>query len=224
MSDDEYRLGIFVAHNSSPAQPGAGSCIFLHIWKGPDVPTSGCTAMSAGAMESLLGWLDAAIPSVLVQLPEAEYQRLQTAWHLPRSNSPTRPPQSNRISDLAASTPTSIRRELVRGLGLVATTSLVVGTIIGTGVFLKTARMAQAVGTPSLVLLAWVAAGLLSLAGALSYAELGAMLPDAGGEYVYLRAAYGDLPAFLFGWMRLAVGSTGSIASFGAAFATFFPR
>ncbi len=114
-----------------------------------------------------------------------------------------------------------IRRELVRGLGLVPTTSLVVGTIIGTGVFLKTARMAQAVGTPSLVLLAWVAAGLLSLAGALSYAELGAMLPDAGGEYVYLRAAYGDLPAFLFGWMRLTVGSTGSIASFGAAFATF---
>jgi APA family basic amino acid/polyamine antiporter len=110
---------------------------------------------------------------------------------------------------------------LIRGLGLVATTSLVVGTIIGTGVFLKTARMAQAVGTPSLVLLAWVAAGLLSLAGALSYAELGAMLPNAGGEYVYLRAAYGDLPAFLFGWMRLAVGSTGSIASFGAAFATF---
>jgi APA family basic amino acid/polyamine antiporter len=122
---------------------------------------------------------------------------------------------------LADSTPTSTRRELVRGLGLSATTALVVGTIIGTGVFLKTARMAQAVGTPELVLLAWVAAGLLSLAGALSYAELGAMLPAAGGEYVYLRAAYGDLPAFLFGWMRLTVGSAGSIASFGAAFATF---
>jgi basic amino acid/polyamine antiporter, APA family len=113
------------------------------------------------------------------------------------------------------------RRELVRGLDLSATTALVVGTIIGTGVFLKTARMAQAVGTPLLVLLAWAAAGLLSLAGALSYAELGAMLPNAGGEYVYLRAAYGDLPAFLFGWMRLMIGSTGSIASFGAAFATF---
>jgi APA family basic amino acid/polyamine antiporter len=116
---------------------------------------------------------------------------------------------------------TTNRRELVRGLDLSATTALVVGTIIGTGVFLKTARMAQAVGTPLLVLLAWAAAGLLSLAGALSYAELGAMLPDAGGEYVYLRAAYGDLPAFLFGWMRLMIGSTGSIASFGAAFATF---
>ena len=71
------------------------------------------------------------------------------------------------------------RSELVRGLNLSATTSLVVGTIIGTGIFLKSAKMAQAVGTPALVLLAWVAAGLLSLAGALSYAELGAMLPAA---------------------------------------------
>ncbi len=113
------------------------------------------------------------------------------------------------------------RHELVRGLNLSATTSLVVGTIIGTGVFLKSARMAQAVGTPGLVLLAWAAAGLLSLAGALSYAELGAMLPAAGGEYVYLRAAYGDLPAFLFGWMRLVVGSTGSLASIAAGFAIF---
>jgi APA family basic amino acid/polyamine antiporter len=113
------------------------------------------------------------------------------------------------------------RSELVRGLNLSATTSLVVGTIIGTGVFLKSAKMAQAVGTPGMVLLAWVAAGLLSLAGALSYAELGAMLPAAGGEYVYLRAAYGDLPAFLFGWMRLVVGSTGSLASIAAGFAIF---
>ena len=113
------------------------------------------------------------------------------------------------------------RSELVRGLNLSATTSLVVGTIIGTGVFLKSARMAQAVGTQALVLLAWVAAGLLSLAGALSYAELGAMLPAAGGEYVYLRAAYGDIPAFLFGWMCLVVGSTGSLASIATGFAIF---
>ncbi|HZM02882.1 MAG TPA: amino acid permease [Candidatus Saccharimonadales bacterium] len=113
------------------------------------------------------------------------------------------------------------RGELVRGLNLSATTALVVGTIIGTGVFLKSARMAQAVGTPELVLLAWVAAGFLSLAGALSYAELGAMLPAAGGEYVYLRAAYGDFPAFLFGWMRMVVGSTGSIASMAVGCTTF---
>src|SRR5436190_18747914 len=113
------------------------------------------------------------------------------------------------------------KREHVRGLTLRDTTALVVGTIIGTGVFFKTAKMAQAVGSPQLVLLAWVAAGLLSLAGALTYAELGAMLPKAGGEYVFLRAAYGNLVAFLFGWMRIVVGSTGSIAIFGVAFATF---
>ena len=113
------------------------------------------------------------------------------------------------------------RPQLVRGLTFQDTTALVVGTIIGTGVFLKTAKMAQAVGSPELVLLAWLAAGILSLAGALTYAELGAMLPKAGGEYVFLRAAYGDLPAFLFGWMRIVVGSAGSIAIFGVAFATF---
>ena len=113
------------------------------------------------------------------------------------------------------------KTELVRGLSLRDTTALVVGTIIGTGVFLKTSKMAQAVGSPELVLLAWLAAGILSLAGALTYAELGAMLPKAGGEYIYLRAAYGNLVAFLFGWMRIVVGSTGSIAIFGVAFATF---
>lgn len=110
---------------------------------------------------------------------------------------------------------------LVRGLTLNHTTALVVGTIIGTGIFLKTAIMAQQVGTPALVLGAWIAAGVLSLAGALTYAELGALLPHAGGEYVYLRAAYGDAPAFLYGWMRFMVGSTGSIAIFGVGFATF---
>src|SRR5580658_418032 len=98
------------------------------------------------------------------------------------------------------------KQELVRGLGLRDSTALVIGTIIGTGVFLKTTPMAQSVGAPQWVLLAWIVAGLLSLAGALTYAELGALLPKAGGEYVYLRAAYGDLPAFLFGWMRISVG------------------
>jgi len=111
--------------------------------------------------------------------------------------------------------------ELIRGLTLRDTTALVVGTIIGTGVFLKTAVMAQQVGTPAMVLLVWLVAGLLSLAGALTYAELGALLPHAGGEYVYLRAAYGNLTAFLFGWMRLLVASTGSIAAYGVGFAVF---
>jgi APA family basic amino acid/polyamine antiporter len=113
------------------------------------------------------------------------------------------------------------KNTLLRGLTLTDAVSLVVGTVIGTGVFLKTAVMAQQLGTPSLVLLAWLAAGLLSLAGALTYAELGAMFPQAGGEYVYLGKAYGDAPAFLYGWMQFAVAATGGIAAISTGFAIF---
>ena len=113
------------------------------------------------------------------------------------------------------------KSQLLRGLTLTDTTALVIGTVIGTGVFLKAAPMAQGVGTPTLVLLAWVAAGLLSLAGALTYAELGAMLPHAGGEYVYLRQSYGEASAFLFGWQRFIVAGSASIASLGAGLAIF---
>ncbi len=110
---------------------------------------------------------------------------------------------------------------LVRSLTLADTTALVVGTVIGTGVFLKTAIMAQDLGSPGLVLAAWVAAGLLSLAGSLTYAELGAMLPHAGGEYLYLRHSYGEAAAFAFGWMRFFVAGSGSIAILGTGFAIF---
>ena len=114
--------------------------------------------------------------------------------------------------------------QLVRGLTLTDTTALVIGTVIGTGVFLKAAPMSQAVGTPMLVLAAWVAAGLLSLAGALTYAELGAMMPEAGGEYVYLRKSYGEASAFLFGWQRFIVAGSASIAALGAGLAIFLSR
>ncbi len=103
---------------------------------------------------------------------------------------------------------------------LTSTTALVIGSIIGTGVFFKAAIMSQQVGSPALVLAAWLVAGLLSLAGALTYAELGAMLPHAGGEYLYVRTAYGDTAGFLNGWMRFVVGSAG-IAALGVGFATF---
>ena len=116
---------------------------------------------------------------------------------------------------------TEAKNQLIRGLTLTDTTALVIGTVIGSGVFLKAAVMAQEVGTPKLVLLAWVAAGVLSLAGALTYAELGAMLPEAGGEYVYLRHSYGEASAFLFGWSRFIVAGSASIASLGAGFAIF---
>jgi APA family basic amino acid/polyamine antiporter len=111
-------------------------------------------------------------------------------------------------------------RQLVRGLDLTSATALTIGSIIGTGVFFKAAIMSQQVGSPALVMLAWLVAGLMSLCGALTFAELGGMMPEAGGEYVYLRTAYGDLWAFLDGWMRFVVAS-GGIAALGVGFATF---
>jgi APA family basic amino acid/polyamine antiporter len=113
------------------------------------------------------------------------------------------------------------KHTLVRALTLTDATSVVVGTVIGTGVFLKTAAMTQQLGSPVVVLLAWLAAGLLSLAGALTYAELGAMFPEAGGEVVYLEKAYGALPSFLYGWMQFAVAATGGIAAIATGFAIF---
>ena len=110
---------------------------------------------------------------------------------------------------------------LVRGLSPWDTTALVVGSVIGSGVFLKAGAMAGTVSTPLQLIGAWVAAGLLSLMGALTYAELGAMLPHAGGEYVYLRRAYGQTLSFFYGWGRFAVASTASIAALAAGIATF---
>jgi APA family basic amino acid/polyamine antiporter len=112
-------------------------------------------------------------------------------------------------------------RPLIRALNLIDVTSIVVGIVIGTGVFLKSALMTQQLGKPSLVLLAWAAAGILSLAGVLTYAELGSMFPEAGGDYVYLREAFGKVTAFLYGWMMFAVAATGGIAAMGIAFAIF---
>ena len=110
---------------------------------------------------------------------------------------------------------------LVRGLGLRDATALVVGSIIGTGIFIKTAGMAALAGSQGWVLLAWIAGGALSLTGALAYGELGSLLPRAGGEYVYLKEAYGNLPGFLYGWMRFWIGSPGSIAAYAVGAATF---
>jgi APA family basic amino acid/polyamine antiporter len=107
-----------------------------------------------------------------------------------------------------------------RDLTLLHATSLVVGITIGTGIFLKSAAMAQAVGTPALVLAAWVVAGVIAMFGALSFAELGALLPDAGGEYVYLRAAFGEVPGFLYVCNSFLVGGA-SISAYGAAVAIF---
>src|ERR1700681_1784639 len=103
--------------------------------------------------------------------------------------------------------------DLPRVLGASQATAIVVGTIIGSGIFLVPREMMQDVGSSSLVYLAWIVGGLLSLAGAMTYAELGAMMPYAGGEYVYLRGAYGDTPAFLYMWTWFAVAKPASIAA-----------
>jgi len=110
---------------------------------------------------------------------------------------------------------------LVRGLGVLAAAAIVIGDVIGTGVFLKARVMTCNVDTPGMVMTVWVVAGLLSLAGALTYAELAAMMPRAGGEYVFIRQAYGPLPSFLYGWTRFFVASTGGIAGLAAGFAIF---
>ena len=103
--------------------------------------------------------------------------------------------------------------DLPRVLGASQATAVVVGTIVGSGIFLVPREMMQDVGSSALVYLAWIVGGLLSLFGAMTYAELGAMLPYAGGEYVYLRGAYGDTPAFLYMWTWFAVAKPASIAA-----------
>lgn len=103
--------------------------------------------------------------------------------------------------------------ELIRGLNVWHATSIVAGTIIGSGIFLVPAEMMQAVGSAKLVYLAWIVGGLLSFFGALTYAELGSVRPFAGGEYVYVRDAYGPLPGFLYGWTWFLIAKPASIAS-----------
>jgi len=103
--------------------------------------------------------------------------------------------------------------ELSRDLGASHAAAIVVGTIIGSGIFLVPAEMMQAVGSAKLVYLAWVVGGLLSFFGALTYAELGAMKPQAGGEYVYVRDAYGPLASFLYAWTWFVVAKPASVAT-----------
>jgi APA family basic amino acid/polyamine antiporter len=105
------------------------------------------------------------------------------------------------------------RPELARDLGVSHASAVVVGTIIGSGIFLVPAEMMQAVGSAKLVYLAWLVGGLLSFFGALTYAELGAMKPQAGGEYVYVRDAYGPLGGFLYGWTWFVIAKPASVAT-----------
>ncbi|MGB2633670.1 MAG: amino acid permease [Candidatus Acidiferrum sp.] len=113
------------------------------------------------------------------------------------------------------------RLELVRGLGPWASAAIVVGTMVGTGIFLKPAEMAREGRFVSIVFAAWIIGALLSLFGALAFAELGAAIPEAGGEYAYLRRGLGPAWGFMFGWMHSIVGRPSSTASIAAGMMRF---
>ena len=110
---------------------------------------------------------------------------------------------------------------LERGLGLLDATMIVVGSMIGSGIFITSAESARLVGSPGWLLAAWALAGLLTVTGALCCAELAAMMPRAGGQYVFLREAYGPASGFLFGWSLFLVIQTGTVAAVAVAFARF---
>src|SRR4051794_4183605 len=110
---------------------------------------------------------------------------------------------------------------LQRVLGLWSAIAIVIGTVIGSGVFLVPSTMIQLLGSVRLLFIVWIVAGALSLFGALTYAELAAALPEAGGEYVYLSEAYGPFWGFLYGWTQFWVAKSGSIATLAAGFYTY---
>jgi APA family basic amino acid/polyamine antiporter len=119
-----------------------------------------------------------------------------------------------------ASSP-AVDSEFKRGLGLYDSTMVVIGSMIGSGIFIVSADIARQVGAPGWLLVAWVITGFLTMVGALSYGELASMMPRAGGQYVYLREAYSPMWGFLYGWTLFLVIQTGTIAAVAVAFARF---
>src|SRR6266576_3472867 len=113
-------------------------------------------------------------------------------------------------------------QKFVRGLGLLDSTMLVAGSMIGSGIFIVSAIIARQVGAPGWLLVVWIVTGLLTLTAALSYGELAAMMPKAGGQYVYLREAFSPLWGFLYGWTLFLVIQTGTIAAVAVGFARYF--
>src|SRR4249919_3436706 len=121
----------------------------------------------------------------------------------------------------SAATTTALDTEFARGLGLYDSTMVVVGSMIGSGIFIVSAEMARNVGSAGWLLVAWLLTGALTIVGALSYGELAAMMPRAGGQYVYLREAFSPLWGFLYGWTLFLVIQTGTIAAVAVAFGRF---
>src|SRR5260370_20372529 len=117
--------------------------------------------------------------------------------------------------------PPATEEKFIRGLGLLDSTILVAGSMIGSGIFIVSSIIARQVGSPGWLLVVWLVTGLLTLMAALSYGELAAMMPKAGGQYVYLREAFSPLWGFLYGWTLFLVIQTGTIAAVVVAFARF---
>jgi len=132
-------------------------------------------------------------------------------------NSPAIPPLP--MSTIAEAPP--VEQKLVRGLGLLDSTMLVAGSMIGSGIFIVSSIIARQVGSPGWLLVVWIVTGLLTLMAALSYGELAAMMPKAGGQYVYLREAFSPLWGFLYGWTLFLVIQTGTIAAVAVGFGRY---
>lgn len=124
------------------------------------------------------------------------------------SSIPTRAPEAEPV-------------ELVKGLGLFDSTTIVMGSMIGSGIFIVAADVARQVQSPGLFLLAWIFSGLMTVTAAVTYGELAAMMPKAGGQYIYLREAFGPLSGFLYGWTLFLVIQTGTLAAVAVAFGRF---
>ena len=110
---------------------------------------------------------------------------------------------------------------LNKQLSLFDSTAIIAGSMIGSGIFIVSAEIARKVETPGMLILAWVITGVITILGALSYGELAAAMPKAGGQYIYLREAFGPLYGFLYGWTLFTVIQTGTIAAVAVAFAKF---
>src|ERR1700676_1711678 len=121
----------------------------------------------------------------------------------------------------SASDGTSRTHELVKGIGLTSAIALVIGNMIGSGIFIVSADISRLVGSPALLIATWIVTGIMVVGGALAYGELAVMMPRAGGQYIYLREALGPLWGFLYGWTLFLVLQTGTIAAVGMAFGKF---
>src|SRR5437667_1423267 len=125
------------------------------------------------------------------------------------------------VTRAVAAQPILAETGLVRGLGLFDSTMIVVGSMIGSGIFIVSADIARQTGSAGGLLTAWVITGVLTVSAALSYGELAAMMPKAGGQYVYLRESYSPLWGFLYGWTLFLVIQTGTIAAVAVGFARY---